>query len=352
MKSCRINESPREGKLSFNIFASQINYLKRLLQLVLLLSCTCGLFAQAPADSVRPALPDSLLVTDTLQMADSLVVPDSARLRVLNDSLLQNFQPSANLNKFDVFFNLPIDWRFYIIKPAAVSEKVLKPFSPLRETEDKDFLFYVLVFLFLVYALIRNSFPKYFSDLFRLFFRTTLKQRQIREQMMQTPLPSLLYNGLFVLSAGLYLAFIAQYFKLDKYTDFWLIYIYSCAGLSVVYFIKFLGLLFTGWLFQQQEGARSYIFIVFIVNKMIGILLLPFLLVLAFSGGNIYTVGLNLSAFMLGGLLLYRFILTYGVVRNQVRVNPFHFFLYLCAFEIAPLFLIYKGLLLIFQQSA
>ena len=338
--------------LSFDIFASQINYLKRFILLVFLFTCSCCLQAQEPADTVRPVLADSLLVADSLPVADSSMVADTTRFRLLNDSLLHTFRQSGKPDQFDVFFTAPIDWRFYTIRPAAALDKIQKPFAPLRETQDKDFLFYVLVLLFLVYAMIRNMFPKYFNDLFRLFFRTTLKQRQIREQMMQTPLPSLLYNGLFVLSGGLYLAFIAQYFKLDKYTDFWLIYIYSCAGLSLVYLVKFVGLLFTGWLFQQQEGARSYIFIVFIVNKMIGILLLPFLLVLAFSGGNIYTVGLNLSAFMLGGLLLYRFILTYGVVRNQVRVNPFHFFLYLCAFEIAPLFLIYKGLLLIFEQSA
>jgi len=51
---------------------------------------------------------------------------------------------------------------------------------------------------------------------------------------------------------------------------------------------------------------------------------------------------------LLGGLLIYRLILSFGAVRNQVRVNFFHFFLYLCAFEIAPLLLVYKGLLLYF----
>src|SRR4029434_3386434 len=36
-------------------------------------------------------------------------------------------------------------------------------------------------------------------------------------------------------------------------------------------------------------------------------------------------------------LLAYRFILSYGLVQNQIRLNPFHFFLYLCAFEIVPI---------------
>jgi hypothetical protein len=41
----------------------------------------------------------------------------------------------------------------------------------------------------------------------------------------------------------------------------------------------------------------------------------------------------------------YRFIVSFGPVRKEIKVNGFHFFLYLCAFEIAPLLLIYKLLL-------
>ena len=69
----------------------------------------------------------------------------------------------------------------------------------------------------------------------------------------------------------------------------------------------------------------------------------------AFLEGQAYQVALILSWLGVGGLYLYRFILTYSAIHNQVRFNIFHFFLYLVAFEIAPLLLIYKLLLLIFQ---
>jgi hypothetical protein len=85
---------------------------------------------------------------------------------------------------------------------------------------------------------------------------------------------------------------------------------------------------------------------------MLGILLLPFLVILAFAVGDVYKVGLTLSKCLLGGMLLYRLILSFGAIRNQVRVNIFHFFLYICAFELAPLLLVYKGLLLYFGLSA
>ncbi len=220
-----------------------------------------------------------------------------------------------------------------------------------RSFQSKDWLFYLLLLLLILFALLRRSFSKYFDDLFRLFFRTTLKQRQIKEQLMQTPLPSILLNIFFVISAGLYASFVLEYFHLNPTPNFWILFLYCCAGLASIYLVKFLGLKVMGWLFGMKEAADAYIFVVFIINKMIGILLLPFLILLAFSVGNIYLAGLALSWCLVGGLIIYRFILTYTAVRNQVKVNLFHFFLYLCAFEIAPLLLIYRALLLFFRIS-
>jgi hypothetical protein len=82
------------------------------------------------------------------------------------------------------------------------------------------------------------------------------------------------------------------------------------------------------------------------INKIIGICLLPCLVLLAFSDRNIYLIAYTLAYLGVFALLAYRFFLSYGLVRNQIRLNPFHFFLYLCAFEIVPLLLIYKLLLL------
>ena len=131
--------------------------------------------------------------------------------------------------------------------------------------------------------------------------------------------------------------------------DFWLFFLYSSIGLSVIYLVKFVMLKVAGWILGQEEAANSYIFIVFIINKVVGVFLLPILVLLAFLKGGGYQVTLVLSWIGIGGLFLYRFILAYSAIHNQVRFNLFHFFLYLCAFEIAPLLLIYKLLLIIFQ---
>jgi len=229
-------------------------------------------------------------------------------------------------------------------KYFAFGAKPLVVISDRKEFKGKEILFYALLAVLLVFAFIRVSFPKYINDLFRVAFRTTLKQRQISEQLIQTPLPSLLLNFFFLLVASMYVSFVLEHYQLSDSYNFWLLSLYCLVALTVIYVIKFLSLKFFVWLFNITPTTDGYIFIVFMINKIVGIYLLPFIIMLAFAEGDVYQVAFALSYIGIFALLAYRFILSYGLARSQIRVNPFHFFLYLCAFEIVPLLLIYEAL--------
>ena len=95
----------------------------------------------------------------------------------------------------------------------------------------------------------------------------------------------------------------------------------------------------------MRQAADWFIFIFFILNLVIGFSVLPFIILLGFTEDTVYSISLLLSLCCIVGLFLYRFILGYGAIHNEVRFNLFHFFLYICAFELAPLLLIYKLLL-------
>lgn len=220
-----------------------------------------------------------------------------------------------------------------------------------RQGSDKDGLFYFLVGLFLYFALIRLFFTKYMNNIMTLFFRVTMRQQQIREQLLQLPLASLLLNILFVITGGLFMAFVAQYYNISPVKNFWLLAGYCSAILIIIYSGKFILLKIVGWIFNVRAATDTYIFIIFLVNKMIGIFLLPVLLLMAFPYPPLYSVVLTLAYIMLALFLGYRFIISYKPIRNEIKVSRFHFFLYLCAFEIAPLLLIYKVLLIFVERS-
>jgi hypothetical protein len=215
----------------------------------------------------------------------------------------------------------------------------------VHRPNSKDSLFYLLVGILFYFALIRIFFTKYFDNLMTLFFRVSLRQQQIREQVLQTPLPSLLLNILFILSAGLYACFLLHYSRIGEGVRFWVIYFYCMVLLGSIYLVKFLVLKFVGWVFSISRATDIYIFVVFLVNKMMGIFLLPFLILITFSSADTREIFITISLAMVFVLWTYRALAAYRPVRNEIKLTPFYFFLYLCAFEIAPLLLIYKVLL-------
>src|SRR6187455_1138978 len=316
------------------------------LKLLLFFICLypAAIFAQADSssnqtdslrkDTLRPKprpkkITDSTRITSrTILKIDSLKIKDS--LRVI-DSLRSAQQASDSLKKTE----------------QQIPAQILKE-GDKKILQGKEYLFYYIIFLLILFGLLRRAFAKYFYDLFRVFFKTTLKQRQTQEQLLQSSLASVLMNSFFVLSGGLYVNFLLQYFQLVISDNFWLQYAYCAGALAVIYLVKYIGLKITGWLFNLSNAADSYIFIVFIINKMLGIFLLPFLLLLAFANDPLYSYAMFISWLGLGLLLIYRFILSYSAVRKEVKLNSFHFILYILGFEVIPLLLIYKLLLIIF----
>jgi len=215
----------------------------------------------------------------------------------------------------------------------------------LRRTSGREEIFYLVIGLLVFFALIRNGFARYVSDLFRIYFGNTFRHRQLREQLLQNPLPSLLLNIFFLLSTGLFAALLFQSMKWDGGLSFWVLYLYAVAALLGIYGAKFLTLKLLGWIFQVREATDVYIFVVFTTNKIMGMALLPCLVVLGFTYGLISQAAMTLGLIIIGSLFAYRYFLSYLSIQNLIRISFFHFLLYLFAFEIIPLLLINKLLL-------
>ncbi len=213
-----------------------------------------------------------------------------------------------------------------------------------RVVPATDYLFYVMMGVVFFAALSKLIFPKYFSNLFRLMFQTSFRQKQTRDQMIQDNLAALFLNILFVMSGSLFVTLLIQRNNWLA-LDFWWLLLYSTMILAGIYIVKYLFLLFSGWVFNARQAATSYIFTVFFINKIIGITFLPLILLLAFANATIAKVCITISLIILAIMLVYRYIASLGNIRSTLKVNALHFFLYLCAVEVLPLVLIYKAVL-------
>jgi hypothetical protein len=193
-----------------------------------------------------------------------------------------------------------------------------------------------------VIAVAKLIYPKYFSNLFSLYFQTSYGQKQVIEQLSGNTITSLILNIVFITTLSTYVSLIFAYKGLIEF-DLWLNLQYSFSALSCIYLFKYVFLSFLGWIFNEEETVSYYIFVVFITNKILALLLIPFVFLLAFGNPELIAQSIIVSFFLLGCIFIYRYILSISSLRRNIKVNAFHFFIYLLAVEVLPLFIIYKA---------
>ena len=92
----------------------------------------------------------------------------------------------------------------------------------------------------------------------------------------------------------------------------------------------------------MQQAADNYIFVIFLVNKITGIVLVPFTILLAFSIPLWTNYIVIFSLLLMGLFFLSRYIKTYGALEYRFPLEPLHFIIYVTAVEILPLLIVYK----------
>lgn len=282
---------------------------------------------KARIDTARAGADSAVVISDTIPVkTDSVETPAESYARQLGKILKEN-----------VFVNtsgLPI---------AMVSRE--------RKASSEDKIFYVLLVLTALLAFFRFIYTRYFNTLFRVFFNTTLRQSQLTDQLLQAKQASFFFNLLFVITGGIYVYFLFRYYNWVP-DDRALFTILACIlGMVIIYFSKYVILKFTGWVTNYSEAANTYAFIIFLINKILGIMLIPFIVIIAFSDPVIKDSAILISLLFVSLMLLLRFFRSYGLLQHQIKVSRLHFFLYITGVEIIPLLLIYKGLVVLLSKN-
>ena len=235
---------------------------------------------------------------------------------------------------------------FFDVKSGVINLPV-----EIYHSTSKDVLFYVMCGVLLFLGILRLGFPKYFNDLFSVFWRTALRQKHIRDQLQQAGMTTLLFNIFFVVSLALFAYLMVEYIK-GGIAKPWLLFSICFVSVAFIYSFKYFILKLTGWMFGQEEALDTYTFVVFLVNKVLSIIIIPFSLILAFSDRSFQQIAFIISIVIIIFLLVYRFIVGYAGVRNELKINALHLFLYFCGFEIIPVMLIYRVLVDLFARSS
>jgi hypothetical protein len=254
----------------------------------------------------------------------------------LTDTLINSTTTNAKPASFLVEQML-LKNRFINVKDSPVFLK-----EQPHEASGKEFLFYSLCIIVLILGIFKTFYSTYFKNLFRVYFNTSLRQTQLADQLVQAKLPSFILNIFFTITAGIYFWLLFSHYHPSRLGHNKFLLASCILVVALLYFIKFCILKFTGWVSDIQQTTDNYIFVIFLVNKIVGILLVPIIILLAFLKPEWALLVADISFMILGLLFLSRYIKSYGALEQKIPLNPFHFVIFILAAEIVPLIIIYK----------
>lgn len=275
----------------------------------------------------------------------SIISKDTASIK--KDSSVVAMMPAKKVSAYQLTIEKALQQSKYLNSSATpvvrVSSERIQPFD--------DILFYLLLVVILFLAFLRFFFERYFNNLFRVFFNTSLRQSQLTDQLLQAKQVSLFFNILFTVTEGLYIYFLLRHFGWIANGNIIGNIGVCVVAVALIYFGKYISLKFTGWLTGYSDAANTYLFVIFLINKILGILLIPFIVVIAFGADFLQYPAVLVSLLMIGLMFLLRFLRSYGLLRKEIKVSRFHFFIYIAGVELMPLLLIYKSLMVLFGKN-
>lgn len=200
----------------------------------------------------------------------------------------------------------------------------------------------IVLFLLIFFALMMNFYRDEWLVSAKAMVMDGVFTQLYREREMTSNIPFRLYYIFFLINAGILVYRILPWFNLQpKYNA-----ILSLIILILAFFLLFVTkrsfLHLIRNLFPGKKGINLYIFTIILFGTTLGPLLFLVNLLFPFTSPQIQQY-LVIAAILPAFFLLILRLIRSTVIANQYFISrPFHFFLYICTVEIAPVLVFVK----------
>jgi hypothetical protein len=272
---------------------------------------------------------------------------------IKTDSSLIDTLPKIDLNSFASLTDSAFidSTKFTTIQSTEVkylfNNHKLSSQSYYPQTIDKqnpDWFTVILITIIIAVTLLKVFYSKIFFQIFKAFVNNNTANQIVRDENLLVQRASILLSVICYLVFALFTYKVTQYYQYDNqyigkaFAKFLFISIF----IAISYSIKMISLKIFGYIYNYEKPAASYIFNLFLVNNVLGIVLLPLLILLTYFNNNYFLILLNFSLALIILFFLYRILKGILIWTSTIRYNLFYLFLYICALEIAPLLIIFK----------
>lgn len=284
----------------------------------------------------------SIQVRDESIQGNNEEAEETAEEILSNDTATASYRPKA----FD--FKISLNPKDHPILKHLDSEPIMQVES-YRAPKNLEIPFLISIIGLLLTALLFYRNRGYLYHLITAFKNPNLTQRQLKEMIQQNSLVNSIFNLLALLSFAFY-AFVflkqTQVKLINNWSDSQLL-IGLILAFVIGYSLRVLFQKLIGYIFEISEEMNIYVFQLLLTAKILGILLIPFTVLLYFGEGDYLNTILYLSIFLILVSLLLKYLRSGFLFKAFIGFSKFHFILYLCASEILPFLILLKLLMII-----
>lgn len=226
----------------------------------------------------------------------------------------------------------------------APRAKKVRPARPALSDREKysAFIFAITVSsLFLVTILI-TVFRSVYQRAWRGWLNENMLNQIYRESQTAGALPYHILYAFSIVCAGTFIFLATRLLGVNLGQTLWLGWGACVASVLALLLAKHGVLAYLGAVFGVEKEAGAYSFTIMVFGILLGVVLLAANVFLAY-GPESYRKGVLFIAFGIIGLVyVFRSFRGLFIANNFLALHPFHFFLYLCTVEIAPVFVLIK----------
>ena len=226
-------------------------------------------------------------------------------------------------------------------KPRPAATRKSRPKVGAQEAYQR-FLFVVVISLLVLLTLLMTGFRAFFQRAYSAFINDTMMNQVYRDRESAGPIPYWVWYIYFFLNAGLLLFFVLRLYDVVLSDNFYLQWIYCTAGVAGLFLLKHLLLNITGFIFPVEKEIQLYNFLIVIFGIVIGLLLTPINILLAYGPENFFRTLIFITFGLLGLIYGFRYLRGIFIANRFIVFRRFHFLLYICTVEIAPVMVLVK----------
>lgn len=303
-----------------------------LLLVFILVKTACAQIVAKDTLIEQTAVLDSATLAKQQLHADSLAwffitPPDSARKNQFMDSVIK-----ANLYTGYAFLDL-------YFKPVKTVVQTGKPRS-----FRNGWMLAVMLGLLLYTALLNRFLNKAISDIIQSFYNKRMLAQFSKEENLINSWSFILLFLLFGATIGLLFYQVVSYYNRNYVDDGWQLYLGFTFAVIVFFILKIVVLRILGLIFNIRNLVKEYISVLYLTYFNLTFISLPLVISFGLIADSLKSVILLVFGLLIVVVLFWQYVRSSINILSVYRFSKVYLFIYLCALELCPIFILVKAL--------